>query len=98
MENARNNKGHFVKGHSGFKPKGAVSKANKQYLQHIQWVSELLEENIEENIKNLKPKERVGLYLDLLKYVYLKKKRIQVDTVPSDKAMNKITLRIVHSE
>ena len=54
--NNRNNQGRFVKGHSGAKPKGAVSKKNRKYFERIERVVNLLETNIDENIKNMSNK------------------------------------------
>ncbi len=97
MENERNNQGHFVRGHSGFKPKGAINKQTQKYLERVEWVISLLEVDIEENILNMSPKEKVLLWLELQKFVNPKLQRVKVDPIPEKDPITKITFEVVHS-
>ena len=67
MENNRNNLGRFVKGHSGAKPKGAISQHTRKYIAYIDEILKALETDLSENIEHLRPKERVHLWLGLQK-------------------------------
>ena len=94
MENERNTSGRFVKGHPGLKPKGAVSRQSKEYLARVEWVMQLLEENLDANIQSLPAKEQVSLWLDLNKYIFAKLPPEKEE--PKDK-IDKITFNLIHS-
>lgn len=96
MENFRNNRGHFVKGHSGFKPKGAINKQTRQYLESVDWVVKLLESNMEDNINTLGPKEKILLWANLKKLMLSKADMTEDEPVSEDKTIDKITFSVVH--
>ena len=94
MENERNTSGRFVKGHNGLKPKGAVSRKSQEYMARVEWVMQLLEQNLDENVRSLPAKEQVSLWLDLNKYIFAKRPPEKEE--PKDK-IDKITFQLIHS-
>ena len=58
----------------------------------------LLEVNIEENINNLNPKEKVLLWLELQKFIHVKLKRMKVDPFLERDPITKITFEVIHTE
>jgi len=76
MTNGRNSSGRFEKGHSGFKPKGSLSKKKNKREQLFNHVLDLLGESIAESIHTMPPKQVVKLYLQLLKLSVPKLARI----------------------
>jgi hypothetical protein len=91
MENNRDSRGCFVKGHPGMKRKGAISKRDKEYIDGIRYVLNLLEKNIEEEIKLLKPKQKMDLWVHLLRYVCAKPPRMNLDEINERETPTKVT-------
>jgi len=81
----------------GGRPKGAVNKITREMKERIEWVLELLDQSLEENIVKLKPKEMVELWVDLQEYVRPKLQRVNLEVDPGDKKINKIIFEIVQS-
>ena len=81
----------------GGRPKGAVNKITREMKERIEWVLELLDQSLEENIGKLKPKEMVELWVDLQEYVRPKLQRVNLEVDPGDKKINKIIFEIVQS-
>lgn len=94
MEEERNTSGQFVKGHKGLKPIGAVSRKTQEYMARVEWVMQLLEENLDSNIQSLPAKDQVSLWLDLNKYIIAKKPPEKEE--PKDE-INKFTFQVIHS-
>jgi len=67
----------FGKGNPG-KPKGAISKKTKDQLKRVEYVLGLLEQTIDSDIENLKPRERALLWVDLQEYVRPKLARTEL--------------------
>jgi len=101
MNEGRNTDGKFTKGHTGFKPKGAVSK-KKQKLEHrLDLIFSQLEINMEESIKALSPRQTMKLWMDLTKLTVPKLKRIpwQPDPVEeSEESGNKVIFEFVNPD
>jgi hypothetical protein len=76
MTTNRDSKGRFVKGHRGFKPKGARSRKKKQPKNHLDIVLDFLQEEIIKTIPTLSPSERIRFYTKLLSFIVPKCKRI----------------------
>jgi len=76
MENGRNTSGQFTKGHSGFKPKGAVSRKKQKLDQRLNLIYAQLDMQMEESIRELSPRQLIKLYLELTKLVLPKLRRI----------------------
>lgn len=92
----RNSKGQFGKGNPG-KPKGAVNKTTYEEKQRIEWVLQLLDESLEDNLSRLRPKEQIELWLNLQEYVRPKLQRMNLDISPSDDKVSKITFEVLRS-
>lgn len=93
----RNNQGRFVSGHKGSKPKGAMNKNTRAYLARLDKISNLLEDNLEENIRSLSKKEQVMFWFELEKLKHVKlAKFTEPDPVPE--AISKITFQVIDSQ
>jgi hypothetical protein len=79
MTTNRDSKGRFVKGHRGFKPKGAKSRKKKQPKNHLDIVLDFLLEEIIKTIPTLSPSERIRFYTKLLSFIVPKCKRISYE-------------------
>jgi hypothetical protein len=64
-------------------------------MDRVEWVMQLLEENLDANIQSLPAKEQVSLWLDLNKYI-IAKKPLPEKEAPRDKT-DKITFEVIHS-
>lgn len=93
---SRNNKGQFGKGNPG-KPKGAVNKTTAVEKQRIEWVLTLLDESLEDNLRLLRPKEQIELWLNLQEFVRPKLQRMNLDLGPTDDKISKITFEVIRS-
>jgi len=101
MNTGRNTQGKFTKGHTGFKPKGAVSKKKQKLEQRLNFIFAQLEINMEESIKALSPRQIVKLWMDLTKLTVPKLKRIpwQPDPVEeSEQTGNKVIFEFVNPD
>jgi hypothetical protein len=95
-ENTRNDQGRFVAGHKGLKPKGATNKQTREYLERVEWVLELLESNLEDNVNSLSKKEQIMLWVELQKLLHSKLPKIP-EPVPEKEPITKITFEVVGS-
>lgn len=65
----RDNKGKFVKGHKGFKPKGATNLANREVKDKFhQLLDSYPVEQMIQDLQELKPRERLAMITGLLEY------------------------------
>jgi hypothetical protein len=79
----------------GGRPKGASNKVTREQKERVEWVLEVLDDNVEDDIKKMSPTERVKLWADLQEYVRPKLQRVNLDIGPEDKVITKITFEIV---
>ena len=93
MEKGRNTSGQFVKGHSGFKPKGAVSKKQAKRDQLLDYILETLGTSVAESLSGMSPKQVMKLYLQLLKLTVPKMARVPY--VPDPPASKPRKVKIV---
>jgi hypothetical protein len=98
MTKVRDSRGYFVKGHGGQKPRGAISKSDRERRSRIEYVLSLIEENIEEEIRSLTPKEKVELWLHLIRHIYAKPARIKQSGPAIENQFNKIIFQVVSSK
>jgi len=90
----KNEKGQFAKGHGG-KPKGSLNKTTIANKQRIEKVLTLLDETLEEDIQNLKAKERVELWATLQEFIRPKLQRMNLDITPPEDKVTKITFEVI---
>ena len=83
----------FQRGNSG-RPKGVQNKATREAKHRIERVLKSMEDTIEEDIKKLKPTDRVRLWLDLQEYIRPKMQRVQVEVDAEQRNITKITFEI----
>lgn len=96
MENERTEKGTFLPGNKG-KPKGVKNKITREQKEKVEWVLGLLDENVEEDLKKMKPSDRIRLWADLQEYIRPKLQRVNLDVGADDKEITKITFELVDS-
>ena len=92
----RNSLGRFVSGHKGSKPKGAINKNTRDYLAILDKISDLLEEDLIDNIRSFNKKEKVRLWYatKTLKHIKLSK---FTEPDPQKEEITKIIFEIVDS-
>ncbi|MBC8436178.1 MAG: hypothetical protein H8D88_01290 [Bacteroidetes bacterium] len=90
----RNEKGQYAKGHEG-KPKGAKNKITALQKERVEFVLNLLEDTLEEDMENMKPKERVELWASLQEFIRPKLQRMNVDITPPEDKITKITFEVI---
>ncbi len=76
MKEGRNAQGQFTKGHTGYKPKGAVSRKKLKLEHQINLIFAQLAINISEDLQAMNPRQRIKLFLDLNKMIRPKLKRV----------------------
>lgn len=79
----------------GGRPKGASNKITREQKERVEWVLEVLDINVEDDIKKMSPTERVKLWADLQEYVRPKLQRVNLDVGTDDKEIRKITFVVV---
>ena len=79
----------------GGRPKGASNKITREQKERVEWVLEVLDTNVEDDIKKMSPTERVKLWADLQEYVRPKLQRVNLDVGADDKEIRKITFVVV---
>lgn len=67
----------FQKGHklSSGRPKGSLNKRTEDRLKMIEKIIDLIEKDLQKDIKSIKDKERVDLWKDLQEYILPKQQR-----------------------
>ena len=90
-----NKKTQGFKPGEGGRPKGVKNKVTREIQAKVEWVLELLDETVEEDLKKMKPPERIKLWTDLQEYIRPKLQRVNLDVGAEDKAITKITFEIV---
>lgn len=93
----KTNKPQLFKPGEGGRPKGAKNKITREIQAKVEWVLELLDETVEEDLKKMKPPERIKLWTDLQEYIRPKLQRVNLDVGTEDKAVTKITFELVDS-
>jgi hypothetical protein len=69
-ENIRDKDGQFVKGHKGLKPKGSLNTKTKEMKERLQMLMESYDEDkMIEDLKSLKPPDRLKIMTGLLEYI-----------------------------
>jgi hypothetical protein len=82
MTSGRNSSGKFTKGHPGFKPKGAISRKKQKRDQLLEKMFAILENDMEDTVKALKPNQRIKFFTELAKLSAPKLKRIPYEPKP----------------
>ena len=93
----KNNKPQLFKPGEGGRPKGVKNKITREIQAKVEWVLELLDETIEEDLMKMKAPERVKLWTDLQEYIRPKLQRVNLDVGAEDKEITKITFELVDS-
>jgi len=90
-----NKKSQGFKPGEGGRPKGVKNKVTREIQAKVEWVLELLDETVEEDLKKMKPPERIKLWTDLQEYIRPKLQRVNLDVGTDDKEIRKITFVVV---
>jgi hypothetical protein len=92
---AINKKTQGFKPGEGGRPKGVKNKITREIQAKVEWVLEMLDETIEDDLQKMKPPERVKLWTDLQEYIRPKLQRVNLDVGPEDKEITRITFEVV---
>jgi hypothetical protein len=98
MNASRNQKGQFAKGHSGFKPKGAISRKVRREQNRMMELFNLIDQNLEEDILMLAHKERIQLWLRLAKSLKMDSPAPEPQPESSNPPINKIIFEVIPSD
>ena len=93
----KSNKPQLFKPGEGGRPKGIKNKITREIQAKVEWVLELLDETVEEDLKKMKPPDRIRLWADLQEYIRPKLQRVNLDVGTEDKVITKITFELVDS-
>lgn len=93
----KSNKPQLFKPGEGGRPKGVKNKITREIQAKVEWVLELLDETVEEDLKKMKPPDRIRLWADLQEYIRPKLQRVNLDVETEDKVITKITFELVDS-
>jgi len=96
MDTERTKKGTFLPGNKG-KPKGSVNKVTREIKERIEWVLEILDDHVAEDLKKMRPADRVRLWADLQEYIRPKLMRTNVEFGDKDDHIVKFTFEVVPS-
>ena len=91
----KSNKPQLFKPGEGGRPKGIKNKITREIQAKVEWVLEMLDETVEEDLKKMKPPERIKLWTDLQEYIRPKLQRVNLDVGNEDKSISKITFEVV---
>jgi len=81
----------------GGRRKGSVNKVTVEQKKRVEWVLELLEETLEDNIKALKAKDKVELWVTMQEYIRPKLQRTNVEIGAKEDNAVKFTFEVVPS-
>jgi hypothetical protein len=93
----KSNKPQLFKPGEGGRPKGVKNKITREIQAKVEWVLELLDETVEDDLKKMKPPDRIRLWADLQEYIRPKLQRVNLDVGTEDKVITKITFELVDS-
>ena len=97
MENKKTYKDWQFKPGEGGRPKGSLNKLTTEKKQRLEHVLELIEDYLDDDIKGLKRKDRVALWIQLQEYIRPKLQRVNVDIGPAEDKLTKITFEVIHT-
>jgi hypothetical protein len=92
---AKNTRPQLYKPGQGGRPKGVKNKITREIQAKIEWVLVVLDETIEEDLKKMKPPERIKLWVELQEFIRPKLQRVNLEVGLEDKAITKIVFEIV---
>jgi hypothetical protein len=96
MNTQRNGNGQFIKGHPGFKPKGAKNWKTRQKLSRMEQLANFIDQHLEEDILCLSHKERIKLWYSLVKTIKMNHPE-EANPIEKKEVIDKIIFEIVHS-
>ena len=96
MEKQKEKDWQFKPGQGG-RPKGVKNKITREIQAKVEWVLELLDETVEEDLRKMKPPERIKLWTDLQEYIRPKLQRVNLDVGTEDKEIRSITFKVIRS-
>lgn len=75
MNDQRNENGQFAKGHSGFKPVGAVKRKSNHELERLKELFDILDKTAEKDIFRIGENARINTMLNIAKLLNANKKK-----------------------
>lgn len=96
METGNKSRQGFKPGEGG-RPKGVKNKITREIQAKVEWVLGLLDETAEEDLKKMKPQERIRLWADLQEFIRPKLQRTNVEIGAKEDNAVKFTFEVVPS-
>ena len=94
---SKTTKPQLFKPGQGGRPKGAANKVTVEQKKRVEWVLDLLDETLEEDVKALKAKDKVELWVTMQEYIRPKLQRMNLDVGAEDKEIRQITFKVIRS-
>jgi hypothetical protein len=91
----RDEGGKFLPGIGGGRPKGVKNKLSKLQQAQVEDMLERLDDFLEEDLRKMKPAERIRLWADLQEFIRPKKQRMNMVVEATDKQFTKIVIEVV---
>jgi hypothetical protein len=94
VEYGRDANGKFKPGFGG-RPKGVKNKLTKLQQEQVEDMLERLNDFLEDDLRKMKPVERIRLWADLQEFIRPKKQRMNMEIEQKDKQITKIIFELV---
>ena len=94
---SKTTKPQLFKPGQGGRPKGAANKVTIEQKKRVEWVLDLLDETLEEDVKALKAKDKVELWVTMQEYIRPKLQRTNVEIGAKEDNTVKFTFEVVPS-
>jgi hypothetical protein len=89
------NKPQLFKPGQGGRPKGAKNKISREIQEKVEWALEILDSTFEEDVKKMRPAERVRLWADMQEYIRPKLQRVNMEIETESTQLTKIIFEVV---
>ena len=94
MEAKKRNGWQFKPGQGG-RPKGVKNKISREIQEKVEWALEILDSTFEEDVKKMRPAERVRLWADMQEYIRPKLQRVNMEIETESTQLTKIIFEVV---
>jgi hypothetical protein len=94
METKKRKNWQFKPGQGG-RPKGVKNKISREIQEKIEWALEILDSTFEEDVKKMRPAERVRLWADMQEYIRPKLQRVNMEIETETTQLTKIIFEVV---
>ncbi|MEI7727053.1 MAG: hypothetical protein WCK09_18225 [Bacteroidota bacterium] len=79
----------------GGRPKGVKNRITREIQEKVEWALEILDTTLEEDLKKMRPAERVRLWADMQEYIRPKLHRVNMGIEAESTQITKIIFEVV---